>query len=133
MPSGKALPGPLLRFLDTLLNKLAGHGLLPDLTGLLQSGVPGVAPVQLAGTQFWVAGSRWLWRYWRPTPRRDTLSSWWQRFEQALGGADNARSSGQRPGQNREPRHRPARRAGPPRGLQVEGAGAVPRRPRAAA
>jgi len=64
MPSGEALPGPLLRLLDTLLNKLAGHGLLPDLTGLLQSGVSGVAPVQLAGTQFWVAGSRWLWRYW---------------------------------------------------------------------
>jgi len=50
MPSGEAPPGPLLRLLDTLLNKLAGHGLLPDLTGLLQSGVPGVAPVQLAGT-----------------------------------------------------------------------------------
>jgi hypothetical protein len=38
------------------------------LTGRLQSGVLRVAPVQLAGTQFWVAGSRWLWRYWRPTP-----------------------------------------------------------------
>jgi len=48
LSSGKALPGPLLRLLDTLLNKLAGHGLLPDPTGLLKSGVPGVAPVQLA-------------------------------------------------------------------------------------